>query len=62
MAATKLSTDRVYGKIHLPSSAYFFKEKDGSHIYKDRYDETFWIVYANGSGYIVEKWSGQCPC
>ena len=45
--------------------AVYFKEKNGKHIYKDRYSDVYYLVYtcaATLDTFTVEKWKGQCSC
>lgn len=59
--ATLISKKLTYSK-QIPQSAYFYKIKDNKEIYKDRYEDAFYVVYKNGMGYIIEKYSGECKC
>lgn len=45
--------------------ANYFKEKNGKHIYKDKYTDTFYLVYVDSAlldTFIIEQWKGQCSC
>ena len=47
----------------LPYGAYYYKTKNGKRIYKNRYTNEFYIVYANSLGeYVVEYYVGDCQC
>lgn len=50
-------------KPQLPMGSYFYKEKNGKRIYKNKYINEYYIVYPLGDGrYIVEQYKGECSC
>ena len=46
----------------LPNGAYYYKNKNGKHIYKNSYTDEFYIVYQTGGNWIVETYKGECNC
>lgn len=46
----------------LPKGAYFFKEKNGKRIFKNRFKDEFYIVMPFWDKYIVDFHIGRCKC
>lgn len=53
------------GAGNIIGDAAYYKEKNGKHIYKDRYSNIFYLVYVDSATldtFVVEKYKGQCSC
>lgn len=53
------------GASDIIGDAVYYKEKNGKHIYKDRYTDVFYLVYIDSAvlgTYVIEKHKGQCSC
>lgn len=46
----------------LPRSAVFYKRVNGKDIYKDIYDDKFYIVERKIMGFFVQVYKGECTC
>ena len=62
--STLIKSINAYEPIHLPSGNYFYKTKNGKHIYLNRYSDEFYIMYPIGSTgtWTVEYYRGVCSC
>jgi len=49
--------------ILIPESV-FIKQKNNKYVYKDKYEEKYYVVYRDitGTRWIVEYWQGGCNC
>lgn len=49
--------------VKLPMGSYFYKEKNGKRIFKNKYVNEYYITYPSNDGrYIVEHYKGKCSC
>lgn len=48
----------------LPAGSYFYKKKNGSDIWKNKYTSNWYMVYPAGNGiqFVVEEYTGPCAC
>ncbi len=46
----------------LPSGSYFYKNKNGKKIYKNRYVNEYYMVYPSKNKWVVEQYKGECQC
>lgn len=63
VGSTKLKERKVISHVsELPRGAYFYKEKDGLMIYKNRLTDEFYILKPFTFGYEVFVYKGVCKC